>query len=186
VLGILGLLSSFLSPVLAIVFGVVALVWIRRTGSRGRAMAVTGIVLGVMWTGLSVVFIVLGVHAANYGNIGRLQAGACFDTVQPGQVSTQVRFLPSCAQPHNGQVAGTFALSGGAWPGTAAVRRQASAGCAAMLGSVLRQHALGSGVSVLNYTPDQQAWSSGDRSASCVLLDPNARHPGSMYAPAGP
>ena len=55
-----------------------------------------------------------------------------------------------------------------------------------MLGSVLQQHALGSGVSALNYTPDQQAWSSGNRSASCVLLDPNSRHTGSMLAPSGP
>jgi hypothetical protein len=168
------------------VFGIVALVWIRRTGGLGRAMAVTGIVLGVMWTGLTVVFIVLGIHAADYGNIGRLRAGACFDTVQPGRVSTQVRFLSSCAQPHNGQIAGTFALSGSAWPGAPALHRQASAGCTAMLGSVLRQHALSPGVSVLNYTPDRQAWSSGDRSASCVLLDPGSRHTGSMFAPAGP
>ncbi len=185
VLGILGLLSSFLSPVLAIVFGIVALVWIRRTGGRGRAMAITGIVLGVIWTGLTVVFIVLGVHAVNYGNLGRLQAGACFNNLQPGQVSTQVHFS-SCSQPHNGQVVGTFALPGQTWPGAAALHREASAGCTAMLGSVLRQHALGGGISALNYTPDQQAWSSGNRSASCVLLDPNSRHAGSMLAPSGP
>ena len=149
-------------------------------------MAITGIVLGVVWTGLSVVFIVLGVHAVNYGNLGRLQAGACFNNLQPGQVSTQVHFVSSCSQPHNGQVVGTFALPGQTWPGTAALHREASAGCTAMLGSVLRQHALGSGVSALNYTPDQQAWSSGNRSASCVLLDPNSQHTGSMLAPSGP
>ena len=184
VLGILGLLSSFVGGILAIIFGIVALVRIRKTGSRGRAMAITGIVLGVMWTGVSVLLIVLGVHAASYGNIGRLQAGACFDNTQPGQVATQVQFLSSCTQPHNGQVVGTFALSGSTWPGTLAVRQQASAACAAMLGSVLRQHAL-SGVQVLNYTPDQQAWSSGDRSASCVLLDPNTQRAGSMFTGNG-
>ena len=185
VLGILGLLSSFLSPILAIVFGIVALVRIRRTGGRGRLMAIAGIVLGIMWTGLTVLFIVLGVHAVNYGNLGRLQAGACFNNLQPGQVSTQVHFLP-CSQPHNGQVVGTFLLSGQTWPGASALHREASVGCAAMLGSVLRQHTLPSGVSALNYTPDQQAWSSGDRSASCVLIDPNSRHTGSMFASSGP
>ncbi len=185
VLGILGLLSSFLSPVLAIVFGIVALAWIRRTGGRGRAMAIAGIVLGVMWTGLTVVFIVLGVHAVNYGNLGRLQAGACFNNLQPGQVSTQVHFS-SCSQPHNGQVVGTLRCPARPGRSAAALHREASAGCTALLGSVLRQHALGGGISALNYTPDQQAWSSGNRSASCVLLDPNSRHAGSMLAPSGP
>jgi Septum formation len=148
-------------------------------------MAIAGIVLGVMWTGLSILFIALGVHAVNYGNLGRVQAGACFNNLQPGQVSTQVHFLSSCSQPHNGQVVGTFALSGQTWPGSPALHREASAGCSAMLSSVLRQHALASGVSALNYTPDKQAWSSGSRSASCVLLDPNARHTGSMFASSG-
>ena len=55
-----------------------------------------------------------------------------------------------------------------------------------MLGSVLGQRALSHGVSLLNYTPDQQAWSSGDRSASCVLLDPDTRRTGSMFAPGAP
>ena len=186
VLGILGLLSSFVAAILAIIFGVVALVRIGKTGGRGRAMAITGIVLGVMWTGLSVLFIVLGVHAASYGSIGRLQAGACFDNTQPGQVSTQVQFLSSCTQPHNGEVIGTFGLSGRTWPGTLAVRQQASTACAAMLGSVLRQRGPASGVRLLNYTPDQRAWSSGVRSASCVLEDPYSRLAGSMFAGNGP
>jgi Domain of unknown function (DUF4190)/Septum formation len=186
VLGILGLLGSFFGALLAIVFGIVALVRIRRTGLRGRAMAMTGIVLGIMWTGLTVGFILLVLHSTSYGSVGGLQAGACFDNLQPGQASTQVHYLSSCAQPHNGQVVGTFVLSGSAWPGTPTVRREASAGCAALLGNVLRQQALSSGVSVQNYTPDQQAWSSGDRSASCVLLDPDTRHPGPMLAPGAP
>jgi Domain of unknown function (DUF4190)/Septum formation len=164
------------------VFGIVALVRIRKTDGRGRTMAITAIILGIMWTGVTVVLVLLGIHAANYGSVGRVQAGACFDSTQRGLTSTQVRFLSSCAQPHNGQVVATFALSGSAWPGTVAVRRQASAGCATMLGTVFQQRALGRGVIALNYTPDQQAWSSGNRSASCLLLDPNTRHAGSLFA----
>ncbi len=181
VLGILGVLSSFFGAILAIVFGVVALVTIRKTGQRGGVMAIIGIVLGVMWTMLTVLFIVLAIHSAGHGNIGRLQAGDCFDNTHPGRVSAQVR-LVSCTQPHNGQVVGTFMLPGNAWPGDGAVNREAATGCAAMLGSVLRQHRLGSGISGLNFSPDQQAWSSGTRAVTCVLLDPNATHTGSMLA----
>jgi hypothetical protein len=149
-------------------------------------MAISGIVLGVVGTALTVLVVVLIIHATSYGSIGRLQAGACFDNTQPGRVSAQVHFLSSCAQPHNGQVVGTFVLSGGAWPGSQAVRGQASAGCAAMLSGVLRERGLSPGVSGLIYTPDQQAWSSGSRTASCVLLDRHTTHTGSLFAASPP
>src|SRR5487761_1548394 len=186
VLGILGLLGSIFSALLAIVFGIVALVRSRRTGSRGRVMAIIGIVLGVMWTGLTVLIIVVAVNNGRNGNIGQIQAGGCFDSTQQGTISAQVHFT-SCTQPHNGQVVGTFVLSGGStWPGRPRISQEASTGCSAMLSSVLRQHSLGSGIRWLYYYPDSQSWSSGDRSASCVLMDPNAKHTGSLFAQSAP
>jgi hypothetical protein len=182
VLGILGLLASFLAPVLAIIFGITGLNRIRRTGQRGRAMAATGILLGVMWIVLTALFAVLIIHNQSYGSIAALRAGSCFDNAKPGQVAVQVRYLPSCAQPHNGEVVGTFALSGTAWPGRQALSREAAAKCAALLTSVLGQQTLSSGVRGINYSPNQQSWATGTRAVSCVLLDPNATHTGSMLA----
>jgi hypothetical protein len=182
VLGILGLLASFLGPILAIVFGIAGLTRIRRTGQRGGVMAVTGILLGVMWIAATAVFAVLVIHNQSYGSIAGLPAGGCFDNAQPGHVATRVRYLSSCAQPHNGEVVGTFALPGTAWPGQQAVSREASAGCAELLTSVLGQQTLSSGVRGVNYSPSQQAWSAGTRAVSCVLLDPNSTHTGSMLA----
>lgn len=179
-LGVLGLLASFLAPILAIVFGVAGLVRIRRTGQRGGAMAITGILLGVMWIVLTALFAVLVIRNQGYGSIAALRAGSCFDNAQPGQVAVRVRYLSSCAQPHNGEVVGTFALPGTAWPGRQTVSREAATGCAELLTSVLGQQALSSGVRGMNYSPDQQAWSTGTRAVSCVLLDPNATHTGSM------
>jgi hypothetical protein len=186
VLGILGLLGIFLNALLAIVFGIVALVRSRRTGGRGKVMASIGIVLGVTWIGLTVLFIVAAVNGANNGNIGSVRTGGCFDSTQQGAISAQVHFT-SCTQPHNGQVVGTFVLSGGsAWPGRPVISHEASTGCSAMLSSVLQQHSLGSGIRWLYYYPDSRSWSSGDRSASCLLTDPNAKHTGSLFAQPAP
>lgn len=186
VLGILGLLGIFLNALLAIVFGIVALVRSRGNGTRGKVMASIGIALGVIWTGLTVLIIVVAVHNGTYGNIGRVQTGGCFDSTQQGTISSQVQFTP-CTQPHNGQVVGTFVLAGGsAWPGRLVISREASTGCSAMLSSVLQQHSLASGIRWLYYYPDSHSWSSGDRSASCVLMDPNAKHTGSLFAQPAP
>jgi hypothetical protein len=176
----MGLLSSFVAGILAIVFGIVTLVRVGKTGERGTGMAITGIVLGVMWTALTVLFIALGIYGASHGNVGSLQAGACFDSTQPGQVSAQVRYVSSCSQPHNGQVVGTFVLAGNAWPGATAVSREAAAGCTAMIGGILHQQGPGNGIRWVNYYPGQQAWSSGTRTVSCVLVDPDAQHTGSL------
>ena len=180
VLGILGLLASFLAPVLAIVFGATGLTRIRRTGQRGGAMAITAILLGVMWIAATALFAVLVIRNEGYGSVAALRAGSCFDNAQPGHVAVRVRYLSSCAQPHNGEVVGTFALPGTAWPGQQTVSREAATGCAALLTSVLGQQTLSSGVRGMNYSPDQQAWSAGTRAVSCVLLDPTATHTGSM------
>ena len=180
VLGVLGLLASLLAPILAIVFGITGLTRIRRTGQRGGAMAITGILLGAMWIVLTVLFAVLVMREEGYGSIAALRAGSCFDNAQPGHVAVRVRYLSSCTQPHNGEVVGTFALPGTAWPGQQAVSHEAATGCAELLTSVLGQQSLSSGVRGMNYSPSQQTWSTGTRGVSCVLLDPNATHTGSM------
>jgi Domain of unknown function (DUF4190)/Septum formation len=180
VLGILGLLATFFGSILAIVFGIVALVRIRGTDTRGRSMALIGIVLGVMWLGLTVLLMAVLIHAAGYSNVGQLQAGRCFDNTTPGQITTRVHVLSSCTQPHNGQVIGTFMLSGTGWPGQSAVARQSSQGCGDMMASVFGQQALGPGIRTETYGPDQQTWSSGARAVSCVLIDPSGKHTGSL------
>jgi Domain of unknown function (DUF4190) len=53
---VLGLLSFTL---LAIIFGHVALSQIKRTGERGRGMAVAGAVLGYAWTGIVLIYLLV-------------------------------------------------------------------------------------------------------------------------------
>lgn len=66
---ILGLLTG---TVLAVVFGHIALSQIKRTGERGRGMAIVGLVLGYVWTSVWLAYliflIVVAVTAANSFN----------------------------------------------------------------------------------------------------------------------
>ena len=64
---ILGLLTGTL---LAVIFGHVALSQIRRTGERGRGMAITGLVLGYIWSSVAIGYlifvIVMATRASSY------------------------------------------------------------------------------------------------------------------------
>jgi len=55
VLGILG------GAILAIIFGFVALSQIKKSGAKGRGMAIAGVVLGFVWSALFVILIIAAV-----------------------------------------------------------------------------------------------------------------------------
>lgn len=68
VLGILGWL--YLIPaILALVFGYIARGQIKERGEQGMGLAIAGIVLGWVWIGLAVIFIVLLIILAATGSL---------------------------------------------------------------------------------------------------------------------
>jgi uncharacterized membrane protein len=65
VLGILFFVP--LAPILAIIFGFIALNQIKRTGEQGRGMAIAGIILGFFW--IALLIIILAFLAAVFASI---------------------------------------------------------------------------------------------------------------------
>lgn len=59
-LAIVTLVAAFLIPIAAIICGHIALGQIRRTGQSGHGLALTGLVLGYIFTAVWLLFIVLG------------------------------------------------------------------------------------------------------------------------------
>ena len=57
VLAIISLVSAFVVPVAGIVLGHLALSQIRRTGEAGRGLAQGGLIVGYMFTGLIILFV---------------------------------------------------------------------------------------------------------------------------------
>jgi Septum formation len=103
----------------------------------------------------------------------KLQTGDCVNTPNAQVVS--------CSTPHQAEVFGTFALPASAWPGTAAVRTAASAGCASRLTGYLNPQLAVSLAQSYVY-PDQVAWTAGTRTVICEVQATSGLLTGSVRA----
>ena len=94
-----------------------------------------------------------------------LRAGECINSSSNGLSVTVL----SCATPHQAEVFATFRLAGSSWPGAAAVRQQASNGCANRLAGYLNPQLLNAGLAEEYVYPNQDAWQAGVRTVVCEV-----------------
>ncbi|MFJ4190116.1 DUF4190 domain-containing protein [Kitasatospora sp. NPDC089509] len=195
---------TLLSPV-ALVFGIVALTQIRRRGERGRGMAVTGLVLGVVGT----LLLSLALGAGDFGSVrdgrgGRyaqrppdgsvrwsaLKAGDCYASPgtsgKPDENGDETVYWVrrvACSERHNGEVAGTAKVpdGGGPYPGEAVVRQRAAALCRTVLDDyALDQWAVPDGMDDVYLYPSAGNWAVGERYVTCAFEDPDDQHLGTV------
>jgi len=100
----------------------------------------------------------------------KLQTGDC--------VSTTSTVLP-CSTPHQAEVFATFTLPASAWPGTSAVRTEASTGCASRLTGYLNPQ-LAISLAQSYVFPDQVAWAAGTRTVICEVQATSGQLTGSV------
>jgi putative regulator of septum formation len=188
-LAIAALVTGVLALVpLAVTFGVAALAGIRRTGRRGRGMAIAALLAAAGW--LIVGGAVGTVGALTHGfhkpvtikyresAVFKLRKGDCVDSPNGRLVSV----LP-CSSPHEAEVFGTFSLTASAWPGTAAVARAAKAGCASRLtGYINPQLAISLAQSYVY--PNEVAWKAGTRTVICEVRASSGQLTGSVRGAA--
>ncbi len=190
---ILGLLSVV---ILSVIFGFVALSRIKRLGQRGRGLAIAGLVLSGVW----IVIIIIAVVVANAGkatrspatgqithsgrlNVFSLTVGDCFDNPAGAQTVNTVTAIP-CNKPHNAQIFAKFKLTGSdlSYPGSATVTRLATNGCNARIGSVDKSMTT-SAMTIRLLFPEESAWITGQRTVSCMILNPTANLTSSLLNP---
>ncbi len=169
-----GLLA--LGPV-ALVLGVVAL---RRTASRhtrGRGIAIAGVVLGVVGTValLAVVAAVVlttlatrplptDVAEPRDARAQQLVTGSCVASIPEDGPVGSVRVVP-CADPHEAQVVTLFAFAEDAvWPGQQAADARVARAC------VLDESEVTAGVRTVTWSPTEQSWADGDRVGLCLAV----------------
>jgi putative regulator of septum formation len=104
----------------------------------------------------------------------KLQTGDCVNTPNAQIVSV----LP-CSTPHQAEVFATFALPASAWPGTSAVRAEASTGCASRLTGYLNPQ-LAISLAQSYVFPDQVAWTAGTRTVICEVQATSGQLTGSV------
>lgn len=169
-------------PAVGLVLGIIALARIRKTGDRGRGMAVAGSVLSAAGLALWAVAFAAGVpvptwsgvrHAAgDHGSAYSLTEGDCFDA--PGGSLEGTAYDVDkvvCDREHDGEVFAVFRVPGGsAYPGDAEVTDIADARCYG-----LRYHyamdtwAVPDHVDVYYMTPTRDSWRFGDREVTCLF-----------------
>jgi hypothetical protein len=106
-----------------------------------------------------------------------LRVGDCINSSQNGLSVTVL----SCATPHEAEVFGTFSLAGTDWPGSAAVRQQASSGCANRIAGYLNPLLLNAGLTQEYVYPNQQAWKAGVRTVVCEVSSSTGPLTGSVH-----
>ncbi|WP_328955337.1 DUF4190 domain-containing protein [Kitasatospora purpeofusca] len=188
---------------LALGFAVVALVQISRRNEKGRGLAVSGLVVGVLSLIVSLIAFIglaaLGFDEERYGDSRRgpkgsvavndLRVGDCFNQppLSPGGDTESssvywVRVVP-CTAPHHAEVAGTVVLPGrdDQYPS----RKEIGDGAEKLCGPVRDDYALDSwlvpeGVDGYYYYPSVRSWMTGDRRVTCTFQDEQQTHTGSV------
>jgi hypothetical protein len=210
---VLGLLGAFLlTAVLSVILGIAAMAEIRRTGQRGRGLAIAGFALSGVWVAAIVGLIGLGAvtggssgnnpssaPASSAGNspattqastpasvnVFSLPVGTCFDNPSGNLFSINSVTPISCSTAHNAQVFGQFNVKGTSFPGTAAMERRADNGCNARISGHLDQPKVTSTMSLHFIFPRQLAWDSGQRRISCLFMDASRDLTSSLLARSG-
>ena len=181
---------------------VLAIIGIRRTRAdapvRGRGFAIAGLVLGIVWGVVSLVFLaavisflhsdsgrsVSGLIRGDRVLVAQLKLGDCFEwngqqTYGPlTSVASQ-----QCSGSHDSQVIMQADLdSQGSYPGTQTLAAEAVGRCRDAFRAIRLAHPGASGLQAFVMVPTSFAWSTGERSLVCGVRDASGSRTGSLAA----
>jgi hypothetical protein len=107
-------------------------------------------------------------------NAFSLRVGDCFDNPVGARAVNTVTAIP-CDQPHNAQIYAKFKLIGSdfSYPGAAVVEQRARSGCNARTGTVNKSMTT-SAMTVRILLPEETSWVAGQRTVSCMIVNPTA------------
>lgn len=179
---VLGLLC-FLPP-LGLILGIVALSQIKKNGQRGKGVAVAGVTLSSISTVFLVLAFSLGWASGFWGGLRdaaeesrengsafSLSVGECFDspTGKPAGETADVDVV-DCAQPHDGEVYGTFRLDNGSYPGESRIAQLAGDRCGTLAESYFGDlTAVPDNVHDYYFHPTARSRSLGERTVTCLV-----------------
>jgi hypothetical protein len=155
-----------------LVLGPLALIRIGRSGARGRALAVTGLVLAGLWTVAAAIVAAAIItrppppKPVTLPAVFSLRAGECLNSGANGISGVHVL---SCAQAHDAEVFATFPLAGSSYPGAAALQQRARQGCVIRLSGYLNPQLSATSLAQSYVYPGAGAWSAGERTVVCTV-----------------
>ncbi|MDG4832938.1 septum formation family protein [Solwaraspora sp. WMMD1047] len=175
----------------SVIFGIIALTQIKRRGQGGRGLAVTGLVFSGLWAaGIAVLIVVALADGATRNDAGEITEGgsvssfdlATGDCLNGLKESASITSLPAvpCSQPHEGEVFGTFTVTGDSFPGNTAISSQAEEGCTDRLAQYAPAAADDDSLELFFLHPTSESWAQGDREVVCIANDPSGQRTGSL------
>nr|MDQ3294496.1 septum formation family protein [Actinomycetota bacterium] len=103
------------------------------------------------------------------------EAGECVESIS--DLGTEISELPEadCAQPHDGEVIGTFTHDGDDFPGQEGIGQEAFEGCAGVFADYVGVELIASTLDLFPISPTQQSWDEiDDRESICVAVGQNS------------
>jgi hypothetical protein len=171
-----------------LVLGPIALIRIGRSGARGRALAITGLVLAGLWTVAAAIVAAAIItrppppKPVTLPHVFSLRAGQCLNSGPNGISGLQVL---SCVQAHDAEVFATFRVAGSHYPGATALQQQARQGCASRLSGYLNPQLSAASLAQSFVYPDAGAWSAGERTVVCTVRSTSGPLTGSVRSAPG-
>jgi hypothetical protein len=183
-------LVSGLVPAIPVtlVLGPIALIRIGRSGARGRALAITGLVLAGLWTVAAAIVAAAIItrppppKPVPLPRVFSLRPGECLNSGRNGVSGLQVL---SCSQAHDAEVFATFRVGGSHYPGATALQQQARQGCASRLSGYLNPELAAASLAQSFVYPDAGAWSAGERTVVCTVHSTSSPLVGSVRSAPG-
>ncbi|MFE1413879.1 septum formation family protein [Streptomyces sp. NPDC058746] len=189
-------------PPLGIVFGVVALVQIAKKGGTGKALAIVGLVVSVLMTGvvaLSADRVATAVRhrlesvneltdvEGDLADIDRLVAGDCFNVPRGDLMDEQpLMYKIDCEQVHDGEVTAAKLTDPKAPVESAEAERVFEDECwKAQDAYAMDTWALPPFAEMFYFAPSRESWSQGDRRLLCVIGTTDEDQRGSLRQDAG-
>ncbi|GGT82559.1 DUF4190 domain-containing protein [Streptomyces lateritius] len=172
-------------PPLGLVFGLIALPQIKKKNQTGTGFAVTGIVLSSICCLLMILGLVSGAfgeawkgfekgmdEASRSQSAFALRTGQCYNVDGKLEAPTSDVKVVDCAVAHEGEVTGTFLLTGfTAWPGEKAIDRIAADRCEKIGDAyALDTWAIPDDVWTYHHRPSDRSWRAGDRTVACSFV----------------
>jgi hypothetical protein len=164
----------------AVIFGIVGLRRTKRNGTRGRGLAIAGLVLTLVWVlaigGSIAAYMLTRAGRDASGKVtgsGReaaasVRLGDCIETWPKDGVVVNLQVTP-CTQAHQAEVFAVEQLPPGSYPGSAVVKTQTEALCATkVLGAIKESEATGLALGFL--FPQASTWGQGDRKITCIAI----------------
>jgi hypothetical protein len=199
---VLGICGFFLvTPIIGLIFGIVSLAAVRRTGQKGKGLAVSGIVLSSAWIAVfAVLFTVAIIDTPDSarrdadGTVVSPGAVSVFDlhpkdcfTLPPGAAGSNDKgartlTVVPCATAHDSEAFGSFLAAESSFPGVDALSAESTSQCTQQLSSFVPDPVtLPAGTQLQFIYPNQLAWDSGERRVTCFVQFSAATMTHSVY-----